>query len=126
MDLSIPRLYILSMWIELDKNYTNMLSQNTNYFNFTELSRQMLLTSMFCKKQEEFIFAMREVERINQVLPTIVLTSEIERMTLRRNELSDFIGKQITPPEYFPYTLEEIISYIEKIEQQQRTIGIPY
>jgi hypothetical protein len=114
------------MWIELDKNYTNMLSQNNNYINFTELSRQMLLTSMFCKRNQEFILAMREVEKINEILPTLVLSSEIERMMLRRIELSDFIGKQTTPPEYFPYSLEEIISYIERIEQQQKMLNIPY
>ena len=60
MDPNYPRLYILSMWIELDKNYRAMLSQNKNYVNFAELSLQMLLTSMFCKRNQEFILANHE------------------------------------------------------------------
>jgi hypothetical protein len=126
MSSDLSRLQILSLWIELEKNYTAMLHINLNYMNHIELNRQMLLTSMFLTKQKEFLNSMNEVEEINGLLATAISPSDIEKLIIRRSQLSDFITYHITPPEYFPYSIDEIISYIEKIENHQKLLHIPY
>jgi hypothetical protein len=126
MAMNFSRLEILSEWIKLEKDYTRMLLTHKDYFNFPELNRQMFLTSLFCKKQQEMILAMREVEQINNLLPALTSFSDIEKMTMRRIELSDLLSSSITPPEYFPYSLEEIISYVDRIELHQKLLNIPF
>jgi hypothetical protein len=126
MSFVLTRLQILSMWIELERNYALSLVANKDYFNFSELNRQMLLTLLFCKQQQEMILSMREVEQINNLLPTITCASKIEKMVMRRIELSDLILAHITPPDYFPYSLDEILSYIDKIELHQKMLNVPF
>jgi len=126
MTQELSRLQILGLWIELEKSYTTMLIKNANYMNFLELNKQMLLTSMFLTKNKEMISAIREVEDINSLLLIIFSPLESEKLLLRRNELSDLIMSHITPPEYFPYSFEEILLYIEKIENHQKLLNIPY
>lgn len=126
MSLNLSRLQILSMWIELDRKYTSTLILNKDYFNFEELKQQMLLTSLYFQKNQEMILAMRAVEQINQILPTLTCSSEIEQTVMRRTTLSDLIHFHTTTNDYFPYSIEEIFSYIEKIELHQKFLNIPY
>ena len=86
----------------------------------------MLLTSLFCKQQEEMFIAMREVEQINAILPTLTFISDIEKMVMKRIALSDLILFYITPMENFPYSIDEIFSYVDKIELHQKMLNIPF
>jgi hypothetical protein len=126
MSLNLSRLQVLSMWIELDRKYTSALILNKDYFNYEELKQQMLLTSLYLQKNQEMILAMREVEQINQLLPSLTSASEIEQTILRRTTLSDLIHFHTTVNDYFPYSIEEIFSYVEKIELHQKFLNIPY
>lgn len=126
MALNLSRLQILSMWIELDRKYTSALILNKDYFNHEELKQQMLLTSLYMQKNQEMILAMRAVEQINQLLPSLTNASEIEQTILRRTALSDLINFHTTVNDYFPYSIEEIFSYVEKIELHQKFLNIPY
>jgi hypothetical protein len=114
------------MWIELERNYRSKLIDNKDYFNFEELNRQILLTSLYCQKNQEMILAMREVEKINSLLPTLNSISEIEKTIFRRIALSDMIHFHTTVNFYFPYSIEEIFSYVEKIEIHQKMLNISY
>jgi hypothetical protein len=126
MEFALTRFQILNMWIELDKNYTAQLLLDKNYFNLSELNRQMFLTSLFCKQQQEMLLAMREVEQINTILPTLTSITDIEKTVSRRIVLSDLISFYTTPLENFPYSIEEIFLYVDKIELHQKMLNIPF
>jgi hypothetical protein len=126
MALLLTRSQILSMWIELEKNYTSKLLLDKDYFNLSELNRQMFLTSLFCKQQQEMLLAMREVEQINNLLPTLTSIKDINNAVARRIALSDLISFYTTPLENFPYSIDEVFSYVDRIELHQKMLNIPF
>jgi hypothetical protein len=124
--MELSRLQVLHYWIELDKEYTFALSLNPNYINIQELNRQMFLTLLFSQKNQEFIFSMRKVDELNNLIPTLTSLKEIEEITIQKEKIGDLIMFHITPPDYFPHSLEEMIVYIEKIENHQKMLNIPF
>jgi hypothetical protein len=126
MALILTRFQILVMWIELEKNYATQLLLDKDYFNFAELNRQMFLTSLFCKQQQEMLLAMREVEQINNILPTLTSIKDINETVSRRIALSNLISFYTTPLENFPYSIEEVFSYVDRIELHQKMLNIPF
>jgi hypothetical protein len=93
-----------------------MLNLQPNYCNFFELNRQLILINEFAKKTEEFNFAAKEQQDINQFLPSVTDAKDIHRLIIRRMELLDIIEFHNKIPDNFPYTIQEMLEYIDYIE----------
>jgi hypothetical protein len=114
--MNFSRLEILRDFIAVDKFYKQMMNLQVNYCNVFELNRQLVLLKEFAKKTEEFNFAAKEHQDINQFLPTVTDAKEIHRLIIRRMELLDIIEFHTKIPDNFPYTIQEMLEYIDYAE----------
>ena len=120
MDYS--RLEVLRDIITVDKFYKQMMNLHPNYCNIFELNRQLVLMNAFSKKTEEFNFAMKEHQDVNRILPTLTDARDVHRFIIRRMELLDIIEFHNKIPDNFPYTLQEMLDYIDYIDVGQKII----
>lgn len=122
--MNSTRLEILRDFITIDKFYKQILILQPNYCNVFELNKQLFLVKEFSKKTEELNLALKEYHYINQFLPTVIEAKEVHRLIIRRMELLDIIELHNKIPDNFPYTLQEMLEYIDYTEYIHKNVSL--
>ena len=113
---NLSRLEIVQLWIESEQNYLYNLHLNRNYYNENELLNQRMIARIFNKKQTEYFFAIKELDITELKIKSCINLQELEQLLIQRNKLTETINFHIRIPFSLKSSWEEILFYIDKIE----------
>lgn len=112
----LSRLEIVQLWIQNEQTYIYNLHLNRNFYNEDELLNQRIIAKLFNRKQTEYFFAIKELEIIELKIKSCINLQELEQLILQRDNLMKIINFHIRIPSSLKCSLEEILFYIDKIE----------
>jgi hypothetical protein len=113
---NLSRLDIVQLWIQNEQKYLYNLHLNMNYYNEDELLNQRMIARMFNKKQTEYFFAIKELEVTELKIKSCINLQELEQLLIQKNNLVETINFHIRIPSSLKYSWEEILTYIDNIE----------
>jgi hypothetical protein len=113
---NLSRLEIVQLWIQNEQNYLYNLHLNRNYYNENELLNQRMIARIFNKKQTEYFFAIKELDITELKIKSCINLQELEQLLIQRNKLTETINFHIRIPFTLKSSWEEILFYIDKIE----------
>ena len=112
----LSRLEIVQLWIQNEQSYLCNLHLNRNYYNEEELLNQRMIARLFNKKQTEYFFAIKELEIVELKIKTCINLQELEQLLIQKNNFIKIINFHIRIPSSLKCSLEEILTYIDNIE----------
>lgn len=112
----LSRLEIVQLWIQNEKNYLYNLHLYKNYYNEDELLNQRMLAKLFNRKQTEYFFTIKELEIVELKIKSCINLQELEQLLLQKNIFMKIINFHIRIPFTLKSSWEEILFYIDKIE----------
>jgi hypothetical protein len=112
----LSRLEIVQLWIQNEQSYLYNLHLNRNYYNEDELLNQRMIARLFNRKQTEYFFAIKELEIVELKIKTYINLQELEQLLIQKNNFNKIINFHIRIPSSLKYSLEEILIYIDNIE----------